>query len=798
MLHHLIRELDFDAILEIIAAHAQTEMGRFFLSDSSKILDRDTMARRTALFREFSRFLEDHDRLSFRGIDEVRPLLESGDSIPAEMPTLMLLMTLARRIAAVRRALLNAPEELEELRELAGRLPDTAELIRWAAPKLGADGRVPDEASPELAALRRKISRTRGRILHTLEGIKRTHSAALADAPPTMRRERYCLPVKASSRSKLPGLLLDHSSSGATSFIEPFETVELNNELTSAFMAEEEEIRKILASVAAAFSDLRSELREALQILAILDAAQAALLFGERIDGRLIEARDDADLLLIGARHPLLDERLAELRAVIRSSRENSPAAPDRRKAVPLDFRMPHGTRTLVISGPNAGGKTVVLKTIGVMVLMAYAGIPIPVEEGSSIPVFSHIWCHIGDEQDVSADLSTFSGAMQAGAQMLEEAGTGSLILYDELGSGTDPLEGAALGCALLERLSEKGALSIVTTHLAAIAMTASSAPEMANAAMEYDEVRNRPTYRLRMGRPGRSRGLEIAEAVGIEKQVIDRARRLLGGEHLKLDTALKRLEELEARSLEERDATLSERIKLEAERLELRNARRELEEQRKQLPDEIRREKEKLRRDARKRLDRALETLDEATREQRHLGRKSRQKLREEALGIGDFLRSASGSPGAAELRENTEVRILSLGKEGILRQLRGKQAQVLVGNTRLWVPRSDLETLSHADRPNPPQRKAEIKVEPAGDTEAELMLLGQDSTEARENLERFLDHAMVSGLRVVRIVHGHGTGTLRRMVGEVLRNHPGIASFGHPPRSRGGTGATEAIIRD
>jgi len=432
------------------------------------------------------------------------------------------------------------------------------------------------------------------------------------------------------------------------------------------------------------------------------------------------------------------------------------------------------------------------------MVLMAYAGIPIPVEEGSSIPVFSHIWCHIGDEQDVSADLSTFSGAMQAGARMLEEAGPGSLILYDELGSGTDPLEGAALGCALLERLSEKGALSIVTTHLAAIAMTASSAPEMANAAMEYDEIRNRPTYRLRMGRPGRSRGLEIAEAVGIEKRVIERAHELLGGEHLKLDRALKRLEELEARSLKERDAALSEKIRLEAERLEVRKTQRRLEEERRRLPDELLREKEKLRRDARKRLDRALETLDEATREQRHLGRKSRQKLREEALGIGEFLRPSRENPGAAELQENTAVRILSLGKEGILRQLRGNQAQILVGNSKLWVPRSDLENLPRSNRPNPPQRKAEIKVEPIENTEAELMLLGQDSTEARENLERFLDHAMVSGLRVVRIVHGHGTGKLRRMVGEVLRNHPAIASFGHPPRSRGGTGATEAVICD
>lgn len=796
MLQHLIRELDFDAILEIIAAHAQTKLGRFLIFGGLDFLNREAVRERCALIREYSRLIEEGDRLSFRGLDECRPLLEAEEMIPAEAPALLSLLSLTRRIAAVRKRLLKAPSELEQLRDFGVRLPEMSDVLRWAAPKLGRDGQIPDEASPELAAARRKILRVRGRILQSLEGIRRSHGSALTDAPPTLRRDRYCLPVKASYRSKVPGLLLDHSSSGATSFIEPFESVELNNELAAALASEREAIRKILNEIAGVFEKLREELLEAIDLLGLLDALQAAVVFGERVRGRLIEPLEDAELILIEARHPLLDERLAELRAAIRSHKTGEASTPDTRKAVPLDFRMPDESRSLIISGPNAGGKTVVLKTIGVMVLMALHGIPLPVAEGSSVPFFDHFWCHVGDEQDVSADLSTFSGAMKATAEMLEEAGPRSLILYDELGSGTDPLEGAALGVAMLEELSRRGALCVVTTHLAAIAMNASAAPRMANAAMEYDEQHHRPTYKLRMGRPGRSRGLEIAESVGIRSSIVKRARDLLGGEHLELDRALKRLEEIEARTLEEKEAALSERVRMESERLRLRQSRQELETELQALPEKLKQEQEKLRKTARKRLDRALEELDEATREQRHLGKRTRRRLREEALKDPGFMASSEKPGETAELKEDTPVRIISLGREGILRRLQGHQAQVLVGNTRLWIPRSDLEALSSPKGRQP--TKARVEVESVEGGEAELKLLGLDSTEARERLERFLDHADVSGLRLVRIVHGHGTGTLRRMVQDCLKEHPAVSSFSHPPRNRGGTGATEALLRD
>jgi len=791
MKDHLIRDLDFDAILEIVAAHARSELGRSFLC--LNFSDRECVRERCQLSREFSQVLEEGENLGFSGLDEALPFLEEESLMPTEAKELLVLLSLTRRIQAVRKRLGALDPDLGGLRELGLKLPDLSELIRWVAPRLGRDGQIPDHASPALKSARQKITRVRRDILKVLEGIRKSHGDAVTDAPPTLRRDRYCLPVKASARGKIPGLLLDFSGSGLTVFMEPFAAVEANNELAAALATEREEVHRILREIAMAFGDMREELLDSTRILGLLDAVQAALLFGRRIGGRLVDPQEDVSFILRRARHPLLDERLSELRSHL-AQEQGERNIRGARKVIPLDFRMGAEERTLIISGPNAGGKTVVLKTIGVMVLLAYHGIPLPVDEGSSIPWFEHLWCRIGDDQDVSADLSTFSGAMTATAELFEKAGSKSLIIYDELGTGTDPMEGAALGCALLEELTRRSSLTIATTHLAPIAMEASSNPGMANAAMEYDEEAGRPTYRLRMGRPGRSRGLEIAESVGIPSPIISRARELLGGQHLELDRALRRLEEVENQTRRERDAALQERIRMESESLKLKKAREEIQSERELLPERLKTEREKLRMDARRRLDKALKDLDLAQSEGRHLGRRARQKLRDEAMTEVLPARKAGAKP-PEDLREGMEVHVFSLQKTGVLSRLAGKQALVEIGATRIWVPLADLE---HRAGTKPAAPSPRVAVENAGDREREIKLLGLDSTEARERLEYFLDRADAGGLRTVRVVHGHGTGTLRRMVAEVLREHPAVTSFSHPPRNRGGTGATEALLRE
>jgi DNA mismatch repair protein MutS2 len=451
---------------------------------------------------------------------------------------------------------------------------------------------------------------------------------------------------------------------------------------------------------------------------------------------------------------------------------------------------MPEGVRTLVVSGPNAGGKTVVLKTLGLMFLMCGRGIPLPVEEGTVIPHFDRLWCHIGDEQDVAADLSTFSGAMAATARLLDEADEHTLVLFDELGAGTDPLEGAALGCSLLEELTGRGGVTVVSTHLAAIALAANAADRMDNAAMDYDEGSERSTYTLSMGRPGRSRALEIAHRMGVSEGVLERARELLGGDHLELDHWLGRLEALEKELEEERLELRQQRA--DAERA-LADARRELERleiERGELPKKLAQEREELRRRAKQKLDKAISRLRRATEEHEALGRRRLQKLRDEALrlDVRDH-RTAAKPPDRLEV--GARVR-LEIGGKGELREVRGSRAQVEVSGKRLWVPVSEIEAVEGSAK----RGGAKIRVQTVEDAPREINLIGLDSERARDDLERFLDQAFSTGKTAVRVVHGHGAGVLRKMVADVCRSHPAVRSFRHPSQQFGGTGATEVDL--
>ncbi len=778
-------EVEFDKVLELVAAHSRTRVGRTVVRDLASCPDVQTGARPALLTRAIAGLIEGDGPLALAGLDDAAPWLEEDAPLPSEPRDLLALLTLARRAATVRRRLATIDDV--QLAPLLDRLADTSDLVAEVAPKLGRDGTVADDASPELGRLRREIARARAEVLAEIEGVRRMHRDVVTDAPPTLRRDRYCLPVRSSARIHLDGLLLDVSSSGATSFVEPFAVVELNNRLAAAIAGEAREVQRILQEIAAQFAAARDDLARAVEVLAELDAVQAKVLFGKVVGGRVVVPGGGRDLVLMGARHPLLDQRLQKLRLEVLGDGERRD--PDHR-VVPLDFRLPEGVRVLVISGPNAGGKTVVLKTIGLMVLMCGFGIPLPADEGTVIPDLDHLWCHIGDEQDVSADLSTFSGAMAATARLLAEAGPSSLVLFDEIGAGTDPLEGAAIGCALLEELGRRGSLTVASTHLAAIALAASAAEGMDNAAMEFDEVSSRPTYALSMGRPGRSRALEIAHRMGVPEDVLARARELLGGDHLELDRWLRRLETLE-RELEAEKLEVLERERL-AERAQ-RDAERELdrlEAERREVPEQLAAEREELRRRAKARLDAAISALKKATAENEAIGRRRLQKLREEALRLEEPARGGP-QPEPAGLVEGARVR-LALGGEGDLREVRGTQAQVEISGKKLWVRTNELEVVKAAA----PARRSTVRVDAVDDAAREINLIGLDGERAREELERFLDQALTAGTPSVRVVHGHGTGVLRRMVADVCRSHPAVRGFRHPPQHLGGTGATEVEL--
>ncbi len=782
-------ELELNQVLTLVASFARSTAGRRLVRRINAFSDPGEGVLSARLTIEVQAMLAQEGTLSFAGLDEAATWLDPSTPPPQSIEGLMAVLTLARRIASVRRTLLGLPGQLERLHDLAERLPDTEGLVGWASARLGRDGRIPDSASAQLAALRRLSARVRHEILERLERIRRSSAEAVTDAPPTLRRDRYCLPVHRTARSVLDGLVLSSSGSGATLYVEPYDVVELNNNLADAIAREQEEVEHILADVAAAFASRRDDLARAVTILAQLDAAQAKALFGRMVDGTVCLPGEGSELILVQARHPLLDERLSQLRQEVLGE----PKARASHPVVPLDFRLPEGIRTLLISGPNAGGKTVVLKTIGLFVLMAFAGIPLPADPGTAIPAFDRVLTHIGDEQDVSADLSTFSGTMTAFAGILATAGPRTLVILDELGAGTDPLEGAALGYAVLEELTARGALTIASTHLASIAMNASTARGMENAAMEFDEGAGRPTYQLRIGRPGRSHGLEIAASVGLPATVLTRAQALLGGQHLELEHWLQRLEQLEAELLDRKSHLARQQRDVEDQQRVLSAQLQELVQQRDRLREELKVERDKLRRRAKRQLDAALATIDRAEQERRHLGRRRREQLRAEAAALGEP-EHASKRPQPSGLQPGDPVRVGFLGGTGTVLQVRGSRIELSIAGKRLWVETADVTRAAASD---PVPQESRVKLDIDRSIPSEIHLRGMDVETAREELERYLDRAFATGKSTVRIVHGHGTGRLRAMVRDVCTTHPAVRSFSHPPRARGGTGATEVRLK-
>ena len=484
----------------------------------------------------------------------------------------------------------------------------------------------------------------------------------------------------------------------------------------------------------------------------------------------------------VGARHPLLDPTLAELRGRVLGDPGNT------KPVVPLEFEFPADGRVVLLSGPNAGGKTVALKTIGLAALMAEAGIPVLADEGSSLPALSRVWCHIGDEQSLFSDLSTFTGAMVATARVLAEADAGTLVLYDELGAGTDPEEGAALAAALLEELVRLGCWAVATGHLVTVAAHVEQLPGAANAAMGYDEATGRPTYRFVTGLPGRSRGLDIAAACGVPARLVSRARSMLSQAYLALDSHLARLDH-------EREAYLLEQATLAAQQVEAEGSRRRLDDERDRLEDERSRLRDAL---AEERENSAARRSSGSTRcspSWRRPGSAASCPASGARPPSATPRRSSrSRSPRRRPRRSSPGARVRPAGARaiGTVARVVGERVEVLLGGKRVWVEATACEPVDAAGTASVPVAVVPVVEE----TATELKLIGLTEEEGREELQRFLDRALLSGQRSVRVVHGHGSGVLRRMVREVLSQHAAVVSFSHPPQIRGGTGVTEAEL--
>lgn len=791
--------LEWPALVALVAAEARTDLGATRLAALVPDADADELARRRAAHTDAARLGVEAPLVPALGV-AFAPLLDrlTSDRAPLDGPEILALARLLAAGADAAERIRTAEPPVAELARRVAGLADPAPLLAHVRRVLDRKGQVRDDASPRLGELSREIRGARERLYSRLERVRSAHADAFVEETTPLRAGRVLLVLAAGARGRLPGLVHGRSGSGQSFYFEPLDVVEDNNQLATAVEEQEAERRRLLRELVGALAAER-ELVEALaELVGDLDALEAAARYGAAAGARLVEVAPPATLRLVAARHPLLDPALAGRRERVLGAAGHTGAA------VPLDLELGGERRVLVVTGPNAGGKTVAAKTLGLAALAAQAGLPVPCAAGSALPAFSSVVAAVGDEQDLLAERSTFSGRLLRLAEAWREAGPASLALLDELGSGTDPEEGAALGVALLEHLLASGGLAVLTTHLTAVAAAALEREGAGCAAMEFDPDTGRPTYRLRPGAPGGSEAIALARRLELPPSWVSRAEELLGTEHRELRRALSELEATRAELVQatteaERraeDAAL-ESARLERERATLEAERRIVA---KRLEGELRTFRERVLRELSGAEAGLKRELDAGRR--RGLAAAATARLFEAAPRppVEEAPVAETGAP----LVVGATVRHRGLGWTGTLESLAGARAQVRVRGKRLTCATADLVRAGAAasDAASGAAGVRDPRTPPAdagGETVApsELMLIGATIDDALDAVDEHLDRALRAGRDTARLVHGHGTGRLRDAVRQHLRNHPAVADFRPGAPNEGGNGATVVTLR-
>ena len=888
--------LEFDQLRQLVRRHAQTDMGRARVAALEPFDDLEPLQHALTEVGEAISLRAHGARFSFDGVadpsESIARLRIEGAALE---PLAMLdLVRLCNSALDARDAILAEREESPTLFEAVAALsPDLKKLAGSITRKILPNGELDDRASPELARIRHDVGRLRSSITRSLESLMRRSSEAIQEELVTVRNDRFVIPVRADHRGRVNGVAHGSSSSGQTIFIEPMQTIESNNELQTLREAEQREIAAILFRLS---EDLRAQLPEieaAATVVASLDLINAKAAFAERfncvvphvsVPGAIatgsksnlvgpnhpvaIARGTDTALELLDARHPLLEENLRASGGSV----------------VPVSFTLHDEQTTMVISGANAGGKTVVLKTAGLLSLMALSGLPVPARS-ARVPFYQSVLADIGDHQSLAANLSTFTSHVAniatmikicAGSAGILPTGCSSLVLLDEVGTGTDPEEGSALGVAVVDHFKQRGAHVLATTHYSGLKMYAANEPGVLNASVEFDERTLRPTYRLLVGVAGSSSGLDIAQRFGIPADIISGANEHVRESSRVASEYLRRIkreaEEAEAlrRALEEERAAVAEKfatLDLDAQRRE-RERQAEFEKQSAAIFAEFEKLSRELLAKIQERADRvkveretqkrAAELKREAERAAKAMSAEARQQTRaqvgrsqgqdagvppqlrgvrvvrdgkvvgdgapiehKEEAKSGPDARAHRHAPSTVALREievGDRVRLLSFGSTGIVDQIKDDEAEVRIGSLRMREKIENLELLdaggSVRERGSSPtvregalesmRRRAHAtelhlhsKDSDSRSQTNELNLIGKTTDTAVDLADKFLDEAFLSGLTEVRIIHGHGTGALRKSITEFLRDHPHVARFAAAPQDQGGSGATIVQLR-
>jgi DNA mismatch repair protein MutS2 len=704
---------------------------------------------------------------------------------------------IARRVARA--------EGTPRLSRLASEVKDTGEVAAAIRRALLPSGEVADDASPRLADIRRTLLRLRAQLTSVMEGYLRGADAErlLQDRIVTTRNDRYVLLLKAEHKGQLPGVIHGSSGSGASFFVEPLPAVSLNNDIVELQDDERAEVVRILKDLTARAGARADDLAFTASVLGELDAVQAMALLAVDMDARAPEIVEGAspELELIDSRHPLLMPRLAERLGIART-----------KEPVPVSLRVGGDEPVLVVSGPNTGGKTVALKTVGLFALMAQCGLHVPAAPGSRLPVFRRVFADIGDEQSIAENLSTFSSHLAAIVEMTRALARPSLVLLDEVGAGTDPTEGGALGVAIVEHFRRQGAMVLATTHHGLMKAYAQSTPGVATASFGYHPDTYEPTYRLTLGAPGRSLALEMAERLGLPAEVVADARARRDDKELQAEALLARLEREQAELLREKARIEGMRAEAEGAKVRALVAEREIQAKKRRevelFAKELRRRGEEAERKATEAIRAAVEKVEAAQKAAAAAPRvrtaavAAIREARDEVLRDPELGIPEEQEVPAAALAVGMRVRVKAMGLAGEVTTLHADDAEVAISGKRLRLPQSELVALGGARGGGPPaaQRKPAsggVSVL-AKSVPAEVNLIGMTVEEARDRVDKVLDDAALSDRREIRLVHGFGEGKLRKAVAQVLEGHPLVASWRPGGPSEGGGGATVVELKD
>jgi len=798
------RLLEFDALRELVRGYTVSDLGRDrveALAPSTDLAWIRTQQQLTAAIREFRRA---RGSFNFSGLLDISKILEksriSGAALGAE--EIFSVITVVDRGMEWREIAFHPPQGIKGdwagIRELSSGVADLSPLLKAIRGKILPDGTLDDRASPQLAGIRREIEKQRRTIQDSLRGYLRrlSEGGTAQDELVTVRGERFVIPVKVEQKRRVQGVVHGTSSSGQTVFIEPLETIEQNNELVRLLEEEQGEIRRILLEMTERIGEQAVQIAAAQEVLAELELQFAKAKFADDYNCVAPELGSRGrDFILGEARHPLLERNLRLQKA----------------EAVPVSLELEGERRQLIITGPNTGGKTVTLKIIGLFVLMAQSGIPVPASR-MEMPVFDAVLADIGDYQSIEQNLSTFSAHVTHIDFISRIATSQSLILLDELGSATDPEEGAALAVAIADHFLKIGCITAISTHHTSLKVFGANSPGVLNAAVGLDEASLKPTYQLKTGVPGASAGISTAQRLGLNPEIVSSARARLG---------------TQARDVGQFLDQLHEQLKTaEWERLRLKTKEDELNRERTRLATEGKRLQQEIVRELEKKLESLLRDFEYQAREvvkavqdravaqklskdaERRIS-KMRRDFREQfdSTVVAHLSGADRGDPNAMpqlvkHVSEGDVVKVKSVGRNAkVARKLDDDHFEVEVGAMKMRIPREDIaevlvrasETPIHAAR----AKGISVSLQSEAEVPSEINVIGHTVDDATREVEKFLDRAFLAGLPRIRVVHGSGMGILRKALRQFLQRHPHVDSVAEPPQNEGGGGATVAELK-